>query len=257
MTSWSSRRAACVTPACAGAAASRCSSRPSRPRRRCTRDAPAAVESLLLPAQAGREARDLQYAKPPGVPATRAGLQFDGGAVVLPATLGRYREQARKGRIWFEPVLRTTFYRLERDGKPYESADILVPSYLGDRWVLRFDQPPAASPALRVSWQPATLVFVAGGTAPYSLAVGRDKAVSAERAMSDVAPGFKEAELRSLEQARDRRSAVAGRCPGRRRKAGRRGRRQRHAPPGPAVGRAAVGRCGGCRDGVAPAAPGG
>jgi hypothetical protein len=165
-------------------------------------ETPAAAESLLLPAQPGREARDLQYAKPPGVPATRAGLQLDGGAVVLPATLGRYREQARKGRTWFEPVLRTTFYRLERDGKPYQSADIFVPSYLGERWVLRFDQPPAASPALRVSWQPATLVFVAGGTPPYSLAVGRDKAISAERAMSDVAPGFTAADLRALEQAR-------------------------------------------------------
>ncbi|HEY1146979.1 MAG TPA: DUF3999 family protein [Pseudoduganella sp.] len=165
-------------------------------------EAPATAESLLLPAQPGREARDLQYTKPPGVPATRAGLQLDGGAVVLPATLGRYREQARKGRSWFEPVLRTTFYRLERDGKPYESAAIFVPPYLGGRWVLRFDQPPAISPALRVSWQPATLVFLAGGTPPYSLAVGRDKAISAERPMRDVAPGFTAAELRALEQAR-------------------------------------------------------
>jgi len=159
------------------------------------------MESVLLPAQPGREARDLQYSKPPGIPATRAGLQFDSGNVVLPATLGRYNAQ-RQGRNYFEPALRTTFYRLERDGKPHVSADIAVPSYLGDRWVLRFDQPPAMQPALRLSWQPATLVFVAGGTAPYTLAVGRDKANSAARALGDVAPGFSSAELRALEQAR-------------------------------------------------------
>jgi CHASE3 domain sensor protein len=52
-----------------------------------------------------------------------------------------------------------------------------------------------------VSWQPATLVFVAGGTAPYTLAVGRDKAVPAARQIGDVAPGFTTAELRALEQA--------------------------------------------------------
>jgi hypothetical protein len=164
-------------------------------------EAPPATESLLLPAQPGREARDLQYTKPPGIPAIRAGLQFDGGSVVLPATLGRYYEPPHKGRYTFEPALRTTFYRLERDGKPYEAADIAVPSYLGERWVLRFDQPPIVKPTLRVSWQPATLVFVAGGTAPYTLAVGRDKAVPAARQIGDVAPGFTTAELRALEQA--------------------------------------------------------
>jgi hypothetical protein len=163
---------------------------------------PPAVESLLLPAQPGREARDLAYAKPAGVPATRAGLQLDGGNIVLPVTLGRYREPMHKGRFYFEPALRTTFYRLERNGKPHESADIAVPSYLGDHWVLRFDQPPQPRPSLRISWQPATLVFVAGGTPPYTLAVGRDKAVSAVRTLGDVAPGFTTADLRELGQAR-------------------------------------------------------
>ncbi|WP_374581174.1 DUF3999 family protein [Pseudoduganella sp.] len=163
--------------------------------------APAPTETLLLPAQAGRDARDLQYLKPAGVPAARAGLQIDSGNAVLPATLGSYREQRRSGQYRFEPAVSTTFFRLEQNGKPRVSGDIAVPDWLGERLVLRFQQPPAIQPALRISWQPATLVFVAGGTPPYTLAVGRDKALPAARAISEVAPGFTPAELREVERA--------------------------------------------------------
>jgi len=161
----------------------------------------APTESLLLPAQQGREARDLQYAIPAGVTPQRVGLQIDSGNVVLPAMLGNYVEMRRSGQFRFEPAVRTTFYRLEQDGKVRTSGDIAVPSWLGPRWVLRFDQPLASKPALRVSWEPSTLVFVAGGTPPYSLAVGRDKAAPAARDIGEVAPGFTPAELRKLDRA--------------------------------------------------------
>lgn len=163
--------------------------------------APAASESLLLQPQPGREARDLSYAIPAAITPLRAGLQLDSGNRVLPVTLGSYRKMPRAEQYRFEPAVRTTFYRLEQDGKARSSDDIAAPAWLGERWVLRFDQPPAFKPALRISWQPATLVFVAGGTPPYTLAVGRDKALSAARAIGEVAPGFSPAELRSLERA--------------------------------------------------------
>lgn len=163
--------------------------------------AAAPIESLLLPAQAGREARDLQYAIPPGVTPQRVGLQIDGGNVVLPAMLGSYVEMRRSGQFRFEPAARTTFYRLEQEGKVRASGDVAVPNWLGSRWVLRFEQPPAGKPALRVSWEPSTLVFVAGGSPPYSLAVGRDKAAPAARDIGEVAPGFTPAELRKLDRA--------------------------------------------------------
>lgn len=160
-----------------------------------------ASESLLLPAQPGREARDLVYLKPPGITPLRMGLQFGGGNIVLPATLGSYRESRKPGQHRFEPALHTTFYRLEQNGTPRESGDIAVPPGLGERWVLRFEQPPSVKPALRISWEPATLVFVAGGTPPYTLAVGRAKAAPAARPIGEVAPGFTPDELRGLERA--------------------------------------------------------
>lgn len=159
------------------------------------------AESLLLPAQPGRDPRDLQYSKPAGVTPRSIGLQVDSGNMVLPAMLGSYVEVRRTGQFRFEPAVRTTFYRLEQDGKTRLSGDIAVPPWLGDRWVLRFDQPPPVKPALRISWEPATLVFVAGGTPPYTLAVGRDKAAPAARDITEVAPGFTPAELGTLERA--------------------------------------------------------
>jgi hypothetical protein len=74
------------------------------------REAPVAAESLLLQAEPGRDARDLQYTRPPGVAPLRAGLQLDSGNMVLPATLGSYRQQHRTGQYRFEPAVRTTFY---------------------------------------------------------------------------------------------------------------------------------------------------
>ncbi|MTW09600.1 DUF3999 family protein [Pseudoduganella eburnea] len=164
-------------------------------------NAAAPTESLLLPAQPGRDPRDLQYAMPAGVTPQRVGLQIDSGNVVLPVTLGNYAQLRRSGQFRFEPAARTTFYRLEQNGSARTSGDVAAPWALGARWVLRFDQPPADKPALRVSWEPATLVFVAGGTPPYALAVGRDKAAPAARDIGEVAPGFTPAELRTLERA--------------------------------------------------------
>lgn len=161
----------------------------------------APTESLLLQAQPGRDPRDLQYNKPVGVTPRRVGLQIDSGNMVLPVTLGNYVDVQRTGQFRFEPAVRTTFYRLEKDGQTRLSDDISVPAWLGERWVLRFDQPPQIKPALRLSWVPATLVFVAGGTPPYQLAVGRDKAAPAERDINEVAPGFTPAELRTLDRA--------------------------------------------------------
>ena len=161
----------------------------------------APIESLLLQPQPGRDPRDLQYSKPAGVTPRRVGLQIDSGNMVLPAMLGNYVDAQRTGQFRFEPAVRTTFFRLEKDGQARVSDDIAVPAWLGDRWVLRFDQPPPLKPALRLSWVPATLVFVAGGTPPYKLAVGRDKAASAQRDINEVAPGFSPAELRTLDRA--------------------------------------------------------
>jgi hypothetical protein len=56
-------------------------------------------------------------------------------------------------------------------------------------------------PDLRLQWHPSTLVFMAGGTPPYTLAFGRAGAANVQAPLSQVAPGFAAQELARLESA--------------------------------------------------------
>jgi len=69
-------------------------------------------------------------------------------------------------------------------------------------------------PGLRLRWKPASMVFVAGGKAPYTLAFGRDGVQSMQVQLNQVAPGFSSSELAALEQARTGESLQQGAHPG-------------------------------------------
>ena len=166
------------------------------------------TEQLLLQAATGRQAQDLVYAVPPAIAPGKAGLQFSEPNVVLSGTLGSYRELparqagAGQGPAWrFDPLISSTFYRIAQGDQVRSSGDLDVPSVHATQWVLRTTAPTTARPALRLSWQPATLIFLASGNGPYTLAVGRERATPAVRELNQVAPGFSDAELQKLEQA--------------------------------------------------------
>ncbi|GJI96444.1 hypothetical protein RugamoR57_31620 [Duganella caerulea] len=168
-------------------------------------DVPPPGEQLLVQATAGRQAQDLVYAVPPAIAPDQAGLQFSEPNIVLSGTLGSYRElparQATQGPAWrFDPLISSTFYRITQGGQVRSSGDIDVPPVHATQWVLRTTAPTTARPALRLDWQPATLVFLASGNGPYTLAVGREHATPAVRELNQVAPGFSDAELQKLEQ---------------------------------------------------------
>lgn len=169
-------------------------------------DAAPAGEQLLLQATVGRRPQDLVYSVPPAIAPLKAGLQLSEANVVLGGVLGVYRElparQAGQGPAWrFDPLVSSTFYRITQDGQVRGSGDLPVPQVHATQWVLRTEAPTASRPALRLSWLPATLVFLANGNGPYTLAVGRERATPAARGIDQVAPGFSAAELATLEQA--------------------------------------------------------
>jgi len=69
-------------------------------------------------------------------------------------------------------------------------------------WVIRpLNTAATAQPELGLSWQPATVVFLAGGTPPYALSFGRDEATPVSQPLGQVAPGFSEKEINRLELA--------------------------------------------------------
>ena len=163
-------------------------------------------EQLLLQPAAGDRPGDLVYKVPVAVAPNQVGLQFTEANVVLPATVGIYsaapaRQAGSAQQRRFEPVVATTFYRIAQGGQTRASADLDVAPRHAPQWVLRTTAPATVKPALRLGWQPATLIFLGSGDAPYTLAVGRERAPAVARPVDQVAPGFTESELQKLERA--------------------------------------------------------
>lgn len=168
--------------------------------------APRQRDTLVVTGRPGRFAGDVVYPAARGLPLQSMGLQFEQRNVVTQAQLGHYLEipvlkQGQPARFDFEGLYRATFYRLEQDGKVRASSDIAARDWRVAEWVLRPDTPLTPAPALRLSWEPARLIFFAAGATPYTLAVGRDDAGSEASDVSQVAPGFAEADLARLELA--------------------------------------------------------
>ncbi|MFT3850091.1 MAG: DUF3999 family protein [Propionivibrio sp.] len=128
--------------------------------------------------------------------------------VVFPMTLGRYIEHpsriaGKKTGLAFQPLVRTTFYRIEQDEQTRRSGPLPIALTQSQEWIVRPQNAAAtAKPELGLSWQPDTVLFLAGGTPPYRLYFGRNGAKPANQPLAEVAPGFSGGELKRLEMAR-------------------------------------------------------
>ncbi|RTL32919.1 MAG: DUF3999 family protein [Rhodocyclaceae bacterium] len=158
---------------------------------------------------AGRQAGDLVYPAGIALPVEQFSLGLQEANIVYPMALGAYVErpsrQAGKTTEWvFQPRSQATFYRITQDGQTRCSGAVGIGLGLGHQqeWVIRpLNAAATAQPELGLSWQPATLIFLAGGTPPYTLSFGRSDATPVNRTLDQVAPGFTPVELRQLEQA--------------------------------------------------------
>lgn len=160
---------------------------------------------LVVQAQRAASGRDLVYPVSVALPVETVGLVLEGTNAVFPANIGFYETQrARNGQgavAQFRSVAAATFFQLSQDGRRRVSGDVPVAPTHAAQWIVRPRQDTAQMPSLRLGWRPASLVFVAAGRGPYTVAVGRD-GVDADRVpLLQVAPGFSAAELASLEQA--------------------------------------------------------
>ncbi len=164
------------------------------------------LEKLVLQPVAGKQAGDLMYPAGIAIPVEKIDLRFTEPNVVLPAQVGTYRErpslQIGKPNEWvFQALTRAVFYQITQAGQPRRSAELSVPTTHYAEWVIHPQSPTTSRPELSLLWQPATLVFLASGPPPYTLAFGRDKVKPSAVDLSQVAPGFSVQELLQLEQA--------------------------------------------------------
>lgn len=117
----------------------------------------------------------------------------------------------------FVPVASATFYDITQDGRRRRSGGLPLPATQLAQWVVRPYSPQSAAmplsqaPKLELSWTPATLLFLANGNGPYTLAFGRAGATSMEHDIGHIAPGYTEKELRAVPKAEagDARQTVA------------------------------------------------
>ena len=162
-------------------------------------------ETLWLKTQRGRFTGDLMYAAGVAMPVEQISLKLSEPNIVYPMLLGHYVEQpsrqAGKATEWiFRPRSSATFYQITQDEQVRRSGALDVPVGRLAEWVIRpLNAAATAQPELGLSWQPATLVFLAGGTAPYRLSFGRSEATATSQPLAQVAPGFSEKEINRLE----------------------------------------------------------
>ncbi len=164
-------------------------------------------ETLWLKPVAGTAPGSLRYPAGIALPVEQISLRLHEANIVYPMTLGYYVErparQAGKTTEWvFQPISQATFYQITQNEQIRRSGPVHIAVTHQPEWVIKpLNAAATALPELGLSWQPATLVFLAGGTPPYTLNFGRSDATAASQALSQVAPGFTPGELQQLEQA--------------------------------------------------------
>lgn len=164
-------------------------------------------ETLWIKPEAGKIGSDLSYPAGIALPVDQVSLRLSEPNVVFPMTLGRYIERpsrvaGRKTELGFQPLVRSTFYQIEQDEQTRRSGPLPIALTQMAEWVIRPQNAAAtAKPELGLSWQPDTIVFLAGGTPPYNLHFGRTDARPAGQPLGQVAPGFSAGELKRLEMA--------------------------------------------------------
>lgn len=164
--------------------------------------------TLWIQPAAGKKAGDLVYPAGVAIPAEQITLRFTESNIVYPVAVGQYVERPSRKRDnsgqpteWiFQPQAQATFYQITQNGQTLRSSPAGINSH-AQEWVLRPQNPSAgARPELGISWQPATLVFLTGGTPPYTLGFGRADADNAALPLNQVAPNFSAQELGQIEQ---------------------------------------------------------
>lgn len=162
-------------------------------------------ETLWVQPLAGKLPGDLVYPAGIALPVEQISLKLSEPNIVYPMALGGYAErpsrQVGKAVEWvFRPKIQTTFYQITQDGQTRRSGPLNIGLGHQQEWVIHpLNAAATARPELGLSWQAATLVFLAGGTPPYTLSFGRNDATPASQPLAQVAPGFSTAELKQLE----------------------------------------------------------
>lgn len=177
--------------------------------RRLERGEPSPLQ-WTLDGRPGEVEGDWVYVASPAIAATAIGLELPQANTLMPVAIGHYRQQRerRDGAVQrvFVENLRSSFYRLDIDGRERRSSLLRIAPLAHEQWVLRVLHPGLAAPRLQLQWEARTLLLTARGSGLY-LAVGASPTqtrhwLGGPLPLSQLAPGFSQEDLDKLETAR-------------------------------------------------------
>ncbi len=123
------------------------------------------------------------------LPVARLRLELPPGNQLLPLEV---LSSGRERRQWHS-LANTVAYRIKSKGHEWTNTEIPLSGYPLQDFVLRVDprlNPLPQGPQLAFALQPAQIVFLASGEAPYTLATGNKDAKDASLAPATLVPGF-------------------------------------------------------------------
>lgn len=159
--------------------------------------APPLVWSAPLPARSSK-AGEYSWELPLSLPLQRVRFSLPQANTLAPVSLSSRRD----GKLEWQPLARGLLYRLPQNGKEVRQDEIELYGTPVQQLRLQVDERGGGLgkelPRLQVAMRSTQLVFLARGSAPYQLAIGRPGAQSAALPLGTLIPGYEPARLASL-----------------------------------------------------------
>ncbi|QKE64782.1 DUF3999 domain-containing protein [Aquipseudomonas campi] len=159
--------------------------------------APPLVWSAPLPARSSK-AGEYSWELPLSLPIQRVKFSLDQANTLAPVSLSSRRD----GKLEWQPLARGLLYRLPQNGKEVRQDEIELYGAPVQQLRLQVDERGGGlgqqAPQLQVAMRSTQVVFLARGSAPYQLAIGKAAGQSAALPLSTLIPGYEPARLSSL-----------------------------------------------------------
>jgi len=153
--------------------------------------APIAWSAPMAPNSNERELKPGEYAYklPVAMPISRLRIELPAGNVLLPLEVLQPSQDRRR----WQSLQRGVVYRINNNGRDWSQNEITLSGNMIDEIVIRIDPRSntlTQGPSLAYGLEPAQLIFLASGQAPFTLAVGNRQAGDVALPATTLIPGF-------------------------------------------------------------------
>lgn len=158
--------------------------------------APLTWSAALSPSSA--KAGEYQWELPLALPLQRLRVELAEANSLAPVSVTGRRE----GKVQWQPLARGLLYRLPQDGQEVLHNELQLYGAPVQQLRLQVDERGgglgSAAPSIRVAIRATQVVFLARGTPPYVLAIGKAAGAAASLPLSTLIPGYDEKRLAAL-----------------------------------------------------------